>query len=445
MKRLIKWAIIGFFGLASFALSIVIAGFIVPLEIHHVATSQAPYGPRIEERPFVGLALSGGGARAAVFGTAGMEALARRGLLADVTHVSSVSGGGFPASYLATHAMPDCATSDERDNCLAVYFGDMRAAVSVDVFSALTWVQIRNPWRLMQPSRRLSSLSEALDAGFLRGADFVDITDNRAYFFNAVSYDTGQRFVFSNSVLPDPETDGANLLPSSLRALSFSEPGAAQSTPRHFPLSLAVATSAAFPPYLGPLTLQLEPGGDGDLRFRHLGDGGVLENSGVETLTEVFLGGAEPETALIYAFNAGLPLDQDASLANSDLSIFSRNLEQFVDVLLAYASAHRKAHIAEFTAARGLDIRVMSFDYLDVSPLVAASVEGAEQWQSWAGWPQCSARAQRGAASPVARLERVPTDLRISPCDADLVAAAAEFVVQHCLAAPVANGCFSGR
>jgi hypothetical protein len=88
---------------------------------------------------------------------------------------------------------------------------------------------------------------------------------------------------------------------------------------------------------------------------------------------------------------------------------------------------------------------VLSFDYLDVAPLVAASVDGAALWQSWTGWPNCSSRARRGAASPVARLERVPTDLRISTCDAELIVAAAEFVVQHCLAAPAADGSFTGR
>ena len=102
-----------------------------------------------------------------MFGAAGIEALARRGLLADVTHVSSVSGGGFPASYLAMNKVPDCPADYESETCLDTYFTEMRAAISVDVGRALTWVQIKHPWRLMQPSRRLTSLSEALDAGFL--------------------------------------------------------------------------------------------------------------------------------------------------------------------------------------------------------------------------------------------------------------------------------------
>ena len=76
-------------------------GFFAPLKLHFRAKLAAELAPPVLAEatdPFVGLALSGGGTRTAVFGAAGMKALHDRGLLADVTHVSSVSGGGLPAS-----------------------------------------------------------------------------------------------------------------------------------------------------------------------------------------------------------------------------------------------------------------------------------------------------------------------------------------------------------
>jgi hypothetical protein len=56
----------------------------------------------------IGIAISGGGSRAALFGAAGLEALANvqagptHSLLEDVSMISSVSGGSTAASYFAS-------------------------------------------------------------------------------------------------------------------------------------------------------------------------------------------------------------------------------------------------------------------------------------------------------------------------------------------------------
>ena len=55
----------------------------------------------------LGVALSGGGSRAALFGAAGLEALARiqmpsgASLIDQISHLSSVSGGSIAAAYYA--------------------------------------------------------------------------------------------------------------------------------------------------------------------------------------------------------------------------------------------------------------------------------------------------------------------------------------------------------
>ena len=65
------------------------------------------------DREFVlGIALSGGGSRAALFGAAGLESLARlraadgASVLDLVRYLSSVSGGSLPASYYALQQPP---------------------------------------------------------------------------------------------------------------------------------------------------------------------------------------------------------------------------------------------------------------------------------------------------------------------------------------------------
>src|SRR6185436_12856853 len=68
--------------------------------------------PAPEGDLLVGIALSGGGSRAAVFGAAGLEALGRirvgggRSILEETRYLSSVSGGSIAAAYYAGHKPP---------------------------------------------------------------------------------------------------------------------------------------------------------------------------------------------------------------------------------------------------------------------------------------------------------------------------------------------------
>ncbi len=55
---------------------------------------------------FIGLAISGGGSRAANFGAAVMLELAERELLQKVDFISSVSGGSIAAAYYALDGYP---------------------------------------------------------------------------------------------------------------------------------------------------------------------------------------------------------------------------------------------------------------------------------------------------------------------------------------------------
>lgn len=441
----------GFGGVFALVILVVLSGLLSPLKIHNSEPKDPCAPPRAvvsaDVKPFVGLAFSGGGARAALFSAAGMAALNDRGFLDDVTHVSSVSGGGFPAAYFALNQEDICSSPARPELCSPRFFERMNDVVSHNFRAEIRLNQIGHPVRLLRPSHRLTSLQEALDSDvFVGGCTFGDIDDRRSFYFNTVSYDTGQRFVFSNAALPHPNAQDDGLLPPSVRALSFSGPDETRTTPDDFPISLAVATSAAFPPYLGPLTLQFDGVADGPSRYRHLGDGGVLENTGVETLIEAYLAQPDRTPATIYAFNAGQSLDKNASQNTADLSIFSSNLPQFVDVLLEYAGGQRAAFIAELIASNGLEIEIVTLDYLDIGPIVVASNSVDGMWSDWSNWPSgCRGLAVNRNRSPVDALRAIPTDLRISHCNALIIAEAAEFLVDQCVRARPAKGCFVGR
>jgi len=60
----------------------------------------------MQDEMFIGLAISGGGSRAANFGAAVMFELADLGLLHRVDAISSVSGGSIAAAYYALQGYP---------------------------------------------------------------------------------------------------------------------------------------------------------------------------------------------------------------------------------------------------------------------------------------------------------------------------------------------------
>jgi hypothetical protein len=77
--------------------------------LHIPKTDQASCTyPMKPKETLIGIAISGGGSRAALFGAAGLEALAKlqvgpgQSLLEDVSMISSVSGGSMATSYFAS-------------------------------------------------------------------------------------------------------------------------------------------------------------------------------------------------------------------------------------------------------------------------------------------------------------------------------------------------------
>ncbi|CAE8681727.1 unnamed protein product, partial [Polarella glacialis] len=71
-----------------------------------------PEEPHLLRAP-IGIALSGGGIRAAAFHCGLLWALASEGLMKDVLQLASVSGGAYTAASLATHLMQAADSADE--------------------------------------------------------------------------------------------------------------------------------------------------------------------------------------------------------------------------------------------------------------------------------------------------------------------------------------------
>lgn len=392
-----------------------------------------------------GVALSGGGSRAAVFAAAGLEALWEHGLLEQITHISSVSGGSMASSYYLTNepACDQLTGEDERQECWRAFFSDYQQAMRRNYINRAELRQLM-PNRFLSPTRRVTSFQEELDKRFLNDVTFSEITAEPAsdgnpgrpvILINASSYDAGRRFVFSNVCLAEDVSEGSSdtggrsqadaqraIDRDGLRATSFSSEGCARPVPGDFPVSLAVATSAAFPPLMGPITIQAKDAcGSGETHWWHLGDGGIIENSGLDTLEEVVLrdraAGGELDKVFLLSLDAGKNTTARARwrMRNVDMWTSPSGISTVVN---APRVAAREYHDIFWQDMRA-DLQQDGVDF-DLRTL-AYTMATLDRWPD-----SCSQRAEAPTAED---FEAISTDLKIGTCHADLLTRAAHQLV----------------
>ncbi|MFM0009186.1 patatin-like phospholipase family protein [Paraburkholderia sediminicola] len=333
-------------------------------------------------KPLVGLALSGGGNRSAVYASYVIELLGSlavatvpdrasgkveaQSFLDQVQYISSVSGGGFAAAYFGTHFEPDgytpLVTSQQPPSIYAADFSDFHRTMRHNWERPLLF-----GWgELVPSSSNASRLVKAVDKSFLNKTTFGSLFElenrssdpNNPYarkaaprlIFNATNYNNGRRFVMTTipqaafclnihdlieSVLEAKGKDALNVVPSeqnesACQANEFTPDGfdniqlpkgditRVQSS--NFELAQAVVTSGAFPVVVGPIAYKVEALKGG---YLHLVDGGVTDNSGIESIAQLFLKKLKDpdnqtkskntmrQTGLILEINAGLPFDGD--------------------------------------------------------------------------------------------------------------------------------------
>ncbi len=223
--------------------------------------------------PGVALCLSGGGYRAMLFHLGAVWRLNDAGLLRGLVRVSSVSGGSITAGVLGL-----AWTKLQFDNNnTAINLADL----------------------VIDPVRRLADAT--IDQGsIIKGLvlPWKTVADEVA--------DAYRRYLFGNATLQDLPSDneGPRFVLNATNVQDnvlwrFSKPfmgdyrvGLIQNP--KLDLAVAVGASSAFPPFLSPVVLKLNPGDfdpatKGDLQFEPytsevvLTDGGVYDNLGLET------------------------------------------------------------------------------------------------------------------------------------------------------------------
>lgn len=227
-------------------------------------------GEAPDEQPAeaIGLCLSGGGYRAMLFHLGAVWRLNELGMLRDLDRVSSVSGGSITAAVMGMN------WSRLEFDAAGVGQG-LRAAV-VDPIRRLAGRTIDLPAVLRGLLTLGLSGSQAapLYRRIFGAATLQDLPARPRFVINATSLQSGVLWRFTRAYMAD------------YRVGRIPNPKT--------PLAVAVAASAAFPPFLSPVYLHTSPqdflaGSGGDLARPPytsravLTDGGVYDNLGLET------------------------------------------------------------------------------------------------------------------------------------------------------------------
>lgn len=210
----------------------------------------------IEGKPRrIGLALSGGGFRAAAFHLGMFRKLHQLNLLKAVDLLTCVSGGSIAGATLAIHWNQGL---DKALSALETYLSTKSIAVGSVLGGIL------DPFE-----SRLDKLAETYDRDLFGGKKLEALEFGPRIYLNATNLATGNMFFFVAG-------GGAG----SKSEMGEHELGVIEAP--KFSISRAVAASSAFPPVFGPLRLDPEVYQPGEaVGYVTLTDGGVYDNLGV--------------------------------------------------------------------------------------------------------------------------------------------------------------------
>jgi len=225
----------------------------------------------------IGLALSGGGIRAAVFHLGVLQYLAERGKFRQIASISSVSGASLCIG--AIFAVSGNKWPAEDDFLSKVQPLVRRLILEKDIQKTALRRLPFSPqfWR-----HRVLLLAKVLQEQWGINGSLQDLPTFPFWEINCTAFETGRSFRFRRDYMGSKEI-GFVKKPT-------------------LPIADMIAASAAFPVLIGPYILEV--GG----RNYSLWDGGVYDNLGLDALHKIGRG-MDSEINYIIVSNAGAPLE----------------------------------------------------------------------------------------------------------------------------------------
>ncbi len=238
----------------------------------------------------IGLCLSGGGFRAALFHLGALRRLNELGILKNLDTISSVSGGSILSAFLADRIVKGGKTSLDFSDWDKEVSKPFREFVSKDLRTVPFLAHLL--WNWLVPRFRVKCLENRYKKR-LTGLRLEQLPVSPRFILCATDITFGINWVFSRNEVGDYQAGYIKT------ALSW-------------PLARAVAASSSFPPIFGPMRplakAQDFSGGNyreedrGKLLSRlELSDGGVYDNMGLEPVFK--------DHQCILVSNCGAPFD----------------------------------------------------------------------------------------------------------------------------------------
>jgi predicted acylesterase/phospholipase RssA len=253
----------------------------------------------------LGLALSGGGFRAAFFHLGVMARLAKAGLLRELKMISSVSGGSIIGAYYVLRLKRELEQSGLGESLDDSHYVDVMRKVELEFLHAVqqnmrmrTFADLVSNLKMIAPTySRSDRLGELFDRYFYLPASTgvvggkgtsVEIKDLPPQgggipelVINATSLNSGHAWRFGRDTMGEPWPPTPTAWDLDRSDTYFRSPSYDDMNPKksRFSLGKAVAASAAVPGLFHPLAVS-------DLYENRLQlvDGGVFDNQGVDAL-----------------------------------------------------------------------------------------------------------------------------------------------------------------
>lgn len=193
------------------------------------------------------------------------------------------------------------------------------------------------------------------------------------------------------------------------------------------PISLAVVTSASFPPVVGPVTYQTE----GSATYTHVGDGGLFDNLGTESLITLFLNKLHPghgtsKKAIVFVIDASYPFDEgtmDLDQNKKGFEVFLDDPSRIVGIMEQRANAYQAML---WHSVRTESALLPDYDHLKLVILKHTEAEWTKDDPIPAACPSTLTPEEI-----VRTIRQIPTLFKIEePCHGALLIAAAHKVVQ---------------
>lgn len=279
----------------------------------------------------IGIALSGGGIRAAIFHLGLFKWLAENELLEEIKCISSVSGASLCVGMIYSHNNLQWPTSKEF--LTKVLPSVEKILLSNDLqLSALSRLIISPAYW----NKKVNIVAKSLESKWGVHGNLSDLANDVMWYINCTTYETGKRFYFCHEKMGDYK-------------IGYVEKP-------NIPLSDVMAASAGFPILIGPYSLQTDAyhwmsGEHSNTNWQpphktiHLWDGGVYDNLGLESIYKFDNGGfLKDGIEFMIISNASASIN----FYHRQYIRAGRNLKRILDISMDQVTALRSRSVMDF-------------------------------------------------------------------------------------------------